>query len=112
MTTSENSRYNRSYPVPPAYIERLLPFYDPAKDGRLIDWLTANLSAYLQTLDLSALQPVLAVDQTSTVTLTEADHNRLTYLCDKHNLSRREGIRYLFGQFIQHGPLVSAKETV
>lgn len=112
MTTSENSRFNRYYPMPPAYVEQLLPYYDRTKDGRLTDWLAENISAYIKKIDLSALQPVPAVDHTATVTVSEADHELLMELCKKHKLNRRDGMRYILGRFIIEGPLVSAKETV
>lgn len=112
MTTSETSRLNRYYPMPPAYVEQLLPYYDPKKDGRLAHWLSENISAYIKKIDLSVPLPVPAVDPTATITVSDADHELLMALCKKHKLNRREAMRYVLGCFVTQGPLVSAKEPV
>lgn len=107
-----DDRTNSSYPVPPVYLRALLDYYDPHKDGSLIAWLRENVSAHLRALDLSQSQPVLDLDATGTITLSVRDQGLLKGLCGNYNLTRRQGLRYVYGQFITNGPLVSAKGTV
>lgn len=107
-----DDRTNSSYPVPPVYLQALLNYYDASKDGSLIGWLRENVSAHLRALDLSQSQPVLDLDATGTITLSVADQGLLRGICKDYNLTRRQGLRFVYGQFITNGPRVSAKETV
>jgi hypothetical protein len=77
-------------------------------------WITDNVSAHLETMDIGTLQPSPLLDPTATISLSHANHARLEELCERHRLNLREGLRYLLGQFVEHGPLVkpATSETV
>ena len=77
-------------------------------------WITDNVSAYLERMDLSKLERSPLLDPTATISLSHANHARLEELCERHRLNLRDGMRYLLGQFVEHGPLVksAAGETV